>query len=689
MRSLLLVLLLAAAASADRPNLLLVTLDTTRADHLTPYGYPLPTSPNLEALAKRGTLFRSAYTPVPITLPAHASIMTGLLPVRHGVRHNGFFSLGREHPVLAERLAAAGYATGAFVSGAVLKRSFGLDRGFGRYDDAVDARTRERPAGATAGAAIAWLKTVRPPFFAWVHFFDPHNPYEPSGGGPPGLSPYDGEIARMDAGVGMLLAWLRESGREADTLVVAAGDHGEMLGEHDEPFHGIFLYEASVRVPLIAAGPGVRTGAEVEGPAALMDLFPTLLEAAGLVPPPSDGTGLKEALAKGLWRRPDPWLPLESYYPFFEYGWAPVFGLTNGEKKAVRAPRREFYDLRTDPREERNRFDPASPLAAALLKRIEAAVAADPLWTGGIATRAPLSEEEVKGLQALGYLQGGSVAPRLSPSAASLDPKDGVVLLKRIEEAQEVYQKGNIAGARDRLLAVLESNPDNPFALGRAGGILLDLGYHGDAAAFIRKAIALYPAASEMDYLYLSRALFGAGRKEAALKAAEESLVRSPGFEPALGMRAHILFSLGRAEEAEKVVAASVATDTTDQNLLYYAGCLALGRRDYPAARGYFHRLLAVTPGHRQGLHQMAAVAAEEGKFEDAARYLERVIQLGTPDYGTLMQLGALYLSRLDKPDKAEPMFRRAVSIAPNSGERLRASALLQEAREKTGTLGK
>ncbi|HET9316578.1 MAG TPA: sulfatase, partial [Vicinamibacteria bacterium] len=353
-----------ALARAPRPlSVVLLTLDTTRADRLGCYGHPGGASPNLDALARRGVLFRQAYAHVPLTCPSHASLLTGRLPTGHGVRDNGGYVLAPGLPTLAERFAAAGHRTGAFVSAFVLDRRFGLARGFATYHDAVPAGSaadqgdpshRAVRAEETIDRALRWLEQdPGRPFFLWVHLFDPHHPYEAP---EPyrsrfGADPYLGEIAYTDAQVGRLL----EAAGRRRALVAVMGDHGEGLGDHEEITHGYFVYSNTQRVPLLLALPGVLPeGASVDGVVRGVDLAPTLLDLAGLpgLPEP-DGVSLRAHVAG---RRGDDAGPayVESYHPRFWWGAQEVLGVRSGRWLFVEAPRPELYDVAADPAEKTN-----------------------------------------------------------------------------------------------------------------------------------------------------------------------------------------------------------------------------------------------------------------------------------------------------------------------------------------------
>src|SRR3954465_1467078 len=343
----------------DRPNVLLVTIDTLRADHVGCYGYTNASTPTIDALAKRGVRFETAVAHVPLTGPSHASILTGQIPLGHGFRNNSGFTLSPQVKTAAEDFRQAGYRTAGFVSGFPLDRRFGFSRGFDDYDDHLpkgnDRRRTpyvERFADATTDAALRWLEartTGSGPWFLWVHYYDPHAPYEP----PPDLaarfspSPYDGEIAFVDRELQRLLSAVSTRGDTGRTFTLVTADHGESLGEHGEGTHGLFVYDATLHVPWIMAGPGIPAGRVVPTVARSIDVLPTLLDYAGLRPPaPMDGRSLRPA-ADGQSMSDAPAYS-ESLYPELELGWAPLHAMRLGRFKLIDAPRAELYDVLAD-----------------------------------------------------------------------------------------------------------------------------------------------------------------------------------------------------------------------------------------------------------------------------------------------------------------------------------------------------
>lgn len=410
-------------------NLLIVTLDTTRADRLSVYGFMDATMPALERLAREGVVFDQATTVAPLTLPAHCSLFTGLLPPRHGVRDNADPALSPQATTLAETLQARGYRTGAFVGSVVLDAGRGLAQGFDVYHGVEPGLShgqrltaRQRPAGAVVTDAVQWIDTVGDaPFFAWVHLYDPHRPYDPP---EPFRSRYaDGytaELAYVDAEIGRLVAALERRGSIADTVIVVVGDHGESLGDHGERDHGIFVYESVLRVPLIVRAPRIGA-ARVPDVVRLVDVMPTVVDLLGMPNASTDGSSLA-GLMRGGTERVEREAYAESRYPA-RFGWSPVRALRAGRYKVIDAPKPELYDLDRDPFEERNLYATRPELARVMIRAVEHFDRTDDDTTSGDAPDPQL----VQRLAALGYV--GATVDARSAESDRPDPKDCVGML--------------------------------------------------------------------------------------------------------------------------------------------------------------------------------------------------------------------------------------------------------------------
>ena len=473
---------------------------------------------------KAGTRFTHAITPAPLTLPAHCSLMTGLNPPAHGVRDNGVSSLPADLPTLAAVLSARGYATAAFVSSKVLDRRFGLDRGFGVYDDTMVAERTgeqgypERDAAAVTDAALAWAAhapTDRP-WFLWVHYYDPHAPYAPPGDWKKASAArrYAGEVAYMDREIGRLLAKL--PGSSGSRLVAVVGDHGEMLGEHGEKEHGIFLYRAALDVPLILSGAGVPSGRSISGIAGTRALAPTLLALLGLGADARPFGAPLPGLA-GAGESADSPIYSETLLPASAYGWSPLRAATDARFRLISAPRPELYDLAADPTESRNLFG-SHPEDARRLQLVIVRADQNPRTAPPVA-----SAELAESLRRLGYLSGSS------PRAGGMDPKDGIVLLDDFDRARSLIKAGMPGEAARQLRELVQKSPGNVPFLVRLGEAEVADGNTAAGLASMLEAIALNP---QLDFLHAHAAkiLMDSGRLPEARKEWEATLSSIPAM---------------------------------------------------------------------------------------------------------------------------------------------------------------
>jgi choline-sulfatase len=569
-------------------NLLLVTLDTTRADRIGCYGHAAAATPTLDALAARGVRFADAVSCAPLTTPAHASLLTGLYPPEHGVRNNGERPLAQAFPTLATLLAERGYATAAFVSAFVLDRRYGLDRGFERYDDAIEPTTspgtfgarHERRAAAVTDAALGWLasRDATRPFFLWVHYYDPHDPYAP----PPPFAEafagrsYDGEIAYVDSELARVVAALAAAGLEERTLVVVAGDHGESLGEHGEDSHSRTLYEGAMRIPLVLAAPGILPPGEVvsERVVSIVDVLPTLARLLGLQAPAAcDGEDLFAGAA------PERAVYMETLLTLSNHGWAPLFALRTQRAKFVLAPRREHFDLARDPREERNlygRSAEATRLERILAERM-AAWGGAPLAVDPARARDPA---ELERLAALGY--STSLTP--DGSVGVLDPKDMLpswqVVVRASRLVDEASQGIDVAPRPDaadkleeayRLLSgVLERSPRDRSALLQIARVFILSRRRDLAQQALEQFLSIQPTAEAC--VLLARLLI----EEERFEEAEARLAQASQLEPEHGgiqiARAEAFARRGEWARAEEAYLKALELDPARAHAMATAG---------------------------------------------------------------------------------------------------------------------
>lgn len=684
------------AIEADgRLNVVLITLDTVRADHLGAYGYPAARTPVLDRLAARGVRFARVDAAAPITLPSHASILTGLLPPRHGVRDNGAFRLAGEHRTVTEALAERGYDTAAVIAAVVLARRYGLDQGFAAWDESfaepaesAPEAAEERDAAAVTDAALAQLAALRAPFFLWVHYFDPHADYRPParllGAQEGDHRSYDAEIAHVDEQLGRLLAALPER-----TAVVVVGDHGEMLGERGEATHGVLLHRGARRVPLLIAGPGVPVGAVVEPLVRTVDVAPTLLElAAGGA---ESAEELDEELAEELdgvslaplWRlgkgtdRTDRLAYSESFLPFYAYRWHPLRALSDGRWLFVDGAEPRLFDLAADPAEERNLAAERTVEVDSWRRRL---VGLEERWGEAAAPPepAPLSAEERSRLAALGYLGGGGSTGDAADLAVLPDPYDLVDVVDELLELSDRVAAGGCDEALAPLRAILRRNRDNLPALQLAGGCLVEAGEGAAAVPYFEHAVETFPG-SAAARAGLGGALLLAGRTAEAEAAYRRALEADPGQPEAVANLARLLRERGAAGEAAAVLAAAFATGGDHSGWWRERGLLAAARGDLEAARADFLAAAEADPADRAALENAARAAYRLGRPAEAAALYRRLAELDPARPGPWKTLGAIQLHQLGDRAAARESFRRALEVETDPADRRELEELLGE----------
>jgi choline-sulfatase len=619
-------------------DVLLVTIDTLRFDHVGCYGDRDIQTPNLDRLAAQGTRFAEAVTPVPLTLPAHASILTGANPNLHGVRDMGGFVLGASPPTLGTQLAGAGFHTAAFVGALTLDHRFGLDRGFETYDDRMPALgvasagtgAPERRAEVVAGLAIAWLSAhLTERFFLWVHFFDPHSPYDPP---EPYHSQYrgrlyDGEIAYTDAQLGRLLEALGAQGLAQRTLIVVLGDHGESLGEHGESTHGIFLYDSTVRVPLIIAGPGVPAGKVVEQQVRSIDVMPTILESFAIAP--SD-----KIQGVSLWplmqdRRDLPsesrFAYLESVYPRTHFGWSELRGVWSSEWKYIQAPQDELYDLWSDPAENQNRLS-RNPSIGERYKVLLTGMLGKSEEVLGVGQ---LSHETQGELASLGYVSAGVGRPaKLDQSRP--DPKSRIALLSGFESAVELMNRRNYTRAIDQLSSLSASDPTNPLFYLRLGLCYELAGKPEGAIKSYERAIEHHAETDEMLYHY-GNLLMDQGNCGKAAHAFERALALNPGYAESLNNLAACYFQMGRLVDAETAFRRLLAQSATQASAHNGLGMIRVKQGRRGEAGDEFRKALEADPHFWEAWLNRGIYYQEAGQQKEALRCLEEFVRGAPP----------------------------------------------------------
>lgn len=651
-------------------DVVVVTLDTVRADRLGCYGSAGGLTPHLDAFASRAALFEDASCAVPITLPSHATLFTGRYPISTGVRNNGTFVVPEEETTLAEVLKQAGFRTGAIVAAFPLQRRYGLDQGFDVYDDelppipaaaagAFSVHFSERDARSVTDRALAlWERMSGGRRFLWVHYFDAHAPYAPP---EPFASahrsaPYDGEIAYVDDQLGRLLDRVERD--SPDAVVVIAADHGESLGEHGEKTHGVFLYQSTVHVPLLLQAPGTaKAGARIAAPVSLADVFPTVLGLLGLrAPARLDGVDLRPLLAGGTPARREVYA--ESYLPFLQFRFSPLTMLRDGALKYVSAPAPEVYDLRADPGESRNlsgRTDDESILARRLASLVqEGDPAAAERATGS------LDEEAEARLRSLGY----AAAPARVPAAATgRDPKTMVDYLQRYDRAVGLVSSGSLESGLAELRALAPLAPENFMVRYQIAAALLASSRPDEALAELDQVLAAAPEFGSA-HLMKAEALAGAGRLDASIDAFEEAARRMPTqAEPKLA-EGRALEARGRFDAAVKSYRDAIEREPASADAVRALVGLRASRGDLPLAARELRDLSSAHPTSLPIATGLADTLYRLGDAREASAALDRALALDPARPEALSLRAAMQLDA-GRPNDAIATYRKILAARP------------------------
>ncbi len=612
-------------APPARPSILLVTLDTTRADAIGPEAKGVET-PAFDALTSRGRRFRQAYATAPETLPSHASMMTGLYPAGHGIHENGRV-LSATHAVLAERVRGAGYRTAAFVASLVLARRFGLARGFDVYDDATAPGQSERSARETTDRAVAHLEAPSTqPLFVWVHYFDPHAPYAPPA---PfrtryAAKPYLGEVAAMDEQLGRLVTAFERKGPAA---IVVVADHGEGLGDHGEPQHGNLLYQSTMHVPLAVVGPGVPRGV-ADAPVSARHVFDTVLDFAGL------------GAADSLRAAKDEVVLAEAMKPFLSYGWRPQVMAVEGARKTIQAGRMETYDVAADPGETHDLGDVASRAVRAALREYP---------TPSLAAKvAPLDEDERRRLASLGYVAAGA-APAVRPDAPR--PADMAHLFDLLERASGLFVREEYAQVIPLLERILREDPHNLDAILRLATAHSSLRHDAQARAAFERARQVAPDSPDVR-TYLALHYARGPRWERAAPLLERALAETPDRLPALEALAHVRERQNRPADALALRQRIHALRTPSAGDLVRTGQLAMAAQQTTEAIAAFEAARAAQGPRFPHDLELGVLYLAARRYPEARDALDRVPP-SHPEYATALFKRAQVSVLLREPDQA------------------------------------
>lgn len=633
------------AAPAPPPSVVLITLDTVRADHLGCYGYATAKTPALDGLARDAARFANAYTVVPITLPSHAVILTGTYPMWNGVRDFTSPGLPAGIPTIAETLKRNGYATAAFVSAYVLNSMWGLNRGFDLYDDQMDLSARTggdlllvtRPGNITTNRMLAWLDAhATRPFFIWLHLYDAHSPYhvpEPYRSEHAG-HPYDAAISFDDAQVGRMLAALRAKGLYQHTLVIVTSDHGESLGEHGEAEHGFFIYNATLRVPLIVRWPGQHEGGvAVPQPVSTIDIASTIVQVAGI---PASEVRSFQGKTLTRWEGPHAASPnagetlyAESYYARDSFGWHELRALITGHYQYIDAPGPELYDLERDPGELSNLFGAHRALAASLRANL-ADVERRFESRANQPQAAQLDPTTIEKLKSLGYVAYQAGAPRDVDNSGGADPKQEIGTFNQILHADDLRRAGRYSDAA-RLLAELAKREPELYVLSfEAGENDLAWGKPREGVDEFRASLQLNPMFDQAA-LGLGRAYFEIAQDDRAATALDLALQLNPRNFLARLALAKVYFRGNNLDKAESELA----------------------------------RVVNEQPGFAEAHADYGVVLAQRKQYAEAENEIDRGLQLGYRDVNSLNSLGVAR-AELGQPKEAIEAYQEALKLDPH-----------------------
>jgi arylsulfatase A-like enzyme/Tfp pilus assembly protein PilF len=647
-----------AGYSAKPRNLILITIDTLRADYLSCNGSVKVKTPNLDGLASRGVNFTRTRTPVPLTLPSHTSIMTSLYPAWHGVRDNGAYHLSEKFTTLAEVLKKQGYTTAAFVGSFVLDHRFGLAQGFDSYDDKtsggvvmLERPDAERNAEAVYDAFSTWFKShsEQEPFFVWIHFYDPHAPYNPP---KPYLDkyprdPYAGEVAYTDTFVGRVVKDLEQHNLFPSSMMAVVGDHGEGLGDHQERNHSVLIYNSTLHVPMIVVAPGLIPPASTSNELCrTIDLAPTLLDYVGLPQKFGDGESLRASIEKK--KENDIEVYSESLYARLNLGWSDLSGLENSDYKFIQAPHPELYDLRKDPGETKNQIQDMAAVARDMQSKL--GLFHKQSNAASQAASASVDPETREKLASLGYISG-STNPAIAKGAKLPDPKEKMPIWNQIQAGLYQYEQGDYRSSVQTFQKILATEKDNPLVYDYLGSGFLRLKQSEEAEKYYRLAI--------------------------------QRGIDSAVFHLNLGI---IHFNRNELPQAQQEFERTIAMEPSNVTAHFHLGNVFRMRGELERAVEEYQRALEINPSYVYAKNGLGRTYAAMKRDQEALQAFEDVVHMdptGAPGYFNL----AVELERFGRTVEALKNYRKFMKLSndnENGRERQRAAEAIKRLETKS-----
>ena len=669
---------------ADVPSpssapVILVSIDTLRADRLPAYGYQNVRTPNLDAFALESVLFERAYAHAPQTLPAHASILTGELPFEHGVRDNVGFTMKPGHWSVQAALRERGWPTAGFVSAYVLRSQTGIGEGFETYDSELPAASGELTVGqvqrsgeATVAAADTWLsrREKNRPFFLFLHLYEPHKPYVPPARFA-SYDPYDGEIAYVDEILGRFFDRLRALDLYERSTIVVLADHGEGLGDHGEQEHGLFLYQETIRVPLLIKLPGRHAGRRVATPVQQIDLAPTFLDLTGAAARAALRGRSLRPLLDGTGTLPDAGIYSEALYSRYHFGWSELYSLTDARYRLIRAPRDELFDLERDPQEAVSVADQRPQVRQAMRAALDGLIK-----NAAIAAPAAVSEQDRQRLAALGYVGGGSSVALSLPGDKLPDPKDKVKILERYRQAADLAGAAKFDAAVAGFRAVLTEDPEMLDVWRQLAEVEVRRGNMPEAIAAYRQVVSRSPKDAG-SLLGITSALLRVGQLDAARQHAELAVDVAPAS--AHEMLAKIALAAKDASAARREAALAQQADSTLPMTAYVDGVLLYNEGRYPDAVAALRRAKDALHGRTVQMNDLnyyiGDALARMERYPDAEPYLLEEIRLFP--YNTRARAGLAMLYRaMGRNADSERAIEEMLRVSPTPEARVVAAQL-------------
>ncbi|MBN2372422.1 tetratricopeptide repeat protein [bacterium] len=652
-------------------NLFLITIDTIRADHLGCYGYKNIKTPNIDKLASEGAIFSQTISPVPITLPSHSSIMTGLYPVQHGVRNNGNFSLSRDAVTIAEIMRENGYQTGACVGSFILDSIFGLDQGFDYYDDNFTPGKKrsnflynERKAGDVTRIGIQWLEKHKDnKFFLWLHYYDPHSPYFP----PFPFSveyrdrPYDGEIAYVDVCLGELFKQMDDMGLMDHTIVILVGDHGEGLGDHNEDTHTIFIYDATLRVPFIIRAPDlIKEGTNVNALVSTVDILPTVIDQFGLKPLKGLAGKTLMPLMNGQAKQIHSQILCESLFPELNFGWSRLEGIRTPEWKYIYAPSQEIYQIIEDPGEKKNVFQKGSSDHEGWKVSLDRLKNDYPPASWAV-QQARLNPETEQRLKSLGYVWTRAEIDKEEDKPRP-DPKELIQVMNYMDNGISYILLESYHQAIEEFQKIVRVDPQNTAAYFHLGSAYEEKGDLDQAEIFFRKTLELNP-----DHAYVYNRLGLIQYKRGNLELALAEFKKSLEIFEYVEVYYNISLVYEKQRKIENAIAAiekSLELDPDYVESWNQLGSLYLTQNNLQEAAKYFKKALYLDPVHVKAHVNLGLVYSSMGRTEDAIKQFTVAAELDPNSSEAHNNLGSLYLGQ-KRFDQAMPHLQKALDIRP------------------------